>query len=341
MAETMKAAVLGQTKRPLVIQDVPMPVPGPDELLVKLNYCGVCHSDLHIADGDWSVEDKLPLILGHEGIGKIVRTGEFVDNWKTGERVGIPLINQTCGNCDLCNQGVETLCVNIRLTGFHVPGCFAEYTVVNKDFAVPLPKSVTSENLAPILCAGVTVYRGLKQTSLKSGQWLSIWGIGGLGHVAVQFAKALGLKVIAIDIDNKKLEMASKLCADVMLNSREKDAIKEIKHICNGTNGALVTAPDMEAFQQAYEALKPNGVFTPLGICRGEFRTSIMDIMSRQITIKGSSVGTRNDMKECLEFATSHGIRPEVKIYDFDAVNNILDELRSNNINGRGVLRIN
>lgn len=341
MAETMKAAVLEQAKSPLVIQDVPMPAPGADELLVKLNYCGVCHSDLHIADGDWPVEDKLPLILGHEGIGEIVRTGESVDNWKTGERVGIPLINQTCGNCDLCRQGVETLCVNIRLTGFHVPGCFAEYAVVNKNFAVSLPDSVAGELLAPILCAGVTVYRGLKQTSLKKDQWLSIWGIGGLGHIAVQYAKVLGLKVIAIDINNEKLEIASKFGADEIINSREKDAIKEIEHICNGANGALVTATNSEAFQQAYEALKPNGVFTPLGICRGEFRTSIMDIMSRQITIKGSSVGTRNDMKECLEVAAGHGIRPEVKIYDFDVVNNVLDELRGNNINGRGVLRIN
>ena len=339
-AARMKAAVLVEPGKPLALRDMPVPQPGAGEVQVKLSSCGICHSDLHLADGDWPVTDRLPLILGHEGVGEISALGAAVGQWNIGDRVGIPLINKTCGKCDLCRQGVETLCIGIRLTGYHVHGCFAEYVLVDSQFAVALPDEPPGSVIAPMLCAGVTVYRGIKQTRLLPAQWLAIWGTGGLGHLAVRYAKAFGLKVIAVDIHPDKLAMARRSGADVTINSLERDPVAAIMQVCDGAHGALVTATSAEPFQQAYQALRPNGVFTPLGICPGEFRTSIMDIMTRQITIKGSSTGTREDMKECLSFAAEHSIEPETRVYDFDSINEALDDLRRNRLPGRGVVRV-
>ena len=336
----MKVAILRDIKSSLSIEDISVPEPEAGQLLVKLQCCGVCHSDLHIVDGDWPVDNQLPLVPGHEGIGEIVALGDSVRHWKTGERVGVPLINKACGECDLCQAGAEPLCGKIILTGFHINGCFAEYALVDAGFAVALPENKTSEQLAPILCAGVTVYRGIKQSNLKPGQWLSIWGIGGLGHVAVQYAKALGLNVVAIDIDDDKLSMAMEYGADACCNSLKNAPIEALKQICGGPHGALVTATNIKAFQQAYSSLRPNGVLTPLGIPPGSLTLEMGEYMSRQISIKGSSVGSRDDMKECMSFVADNLVIPRVSVYPFDQINDVLNRLRENNILGRAVIDI-
>jgi len=335
----MRGAALTKQGSPLEMREFPIPEPGRNQLLAHITRCGICHSDLHIIDGDWPIEHSLPLIIGHEGVGKVVGAGDGVTGWKTGDRVGVPLINRACGQCEWCRDGVETLCESIVLTGYDMDGCFAEYVLIDADFAVPLPDGISDDKLAPILCAGVTVFRGIRQSDLRPGEWLAIWGIGGLGHLAVQYAKAMGIRVIAVDVDAAKLALAEKMGADLGVDARN-DPVGAIQKHCNGAHGALVTAASVPAFQDAYAALRPNGRFTPLGIPSGDFSVSIPDLLGRQIRIKGSSVGTREDMRDCLSFVADRRVDSEIELFSFDDINNAIERLRTGRISGRAVVSI-
>ncbi|WP_292279154.1 zinc-dependent alcohol dehydrogenase, partial [Mesorhizobium sp.] len=205
MPKTMKAAVVRQFGKPLVIEEVQVPTPGAGQILVKIAATGVCHTDLHAAEGDWPVKPKPPFIPGHEGVGHVVAVGSGVKHVKEGDRVGVPWLYTACGHCRHCLGGWETLCEEQQNTGYSVNGSFAEYVLADPDYVGHLPGNISFTEIAPILCAGVTVYKGLKVTDTKPGEWVVISGIGGLGHLAVQYAKAMGLNVIAVDIDDAKL----------------------------------------------------------------------------------------------------------------------------------------
>ena len=202
MIKTMKAAVVHEFGKPLTIEEVPVPVAGPGQILVKIAATGVCHTDLHAAEGDWPVKPKPPFIPGHEGVGHVVAVGPGVRHVKEGDRVGVPWLYTACGHCKHCLGGWETLCEQQQNTGYSVNGGFAEYVVADPDYVGHLPANVRFVDIAPILCAGVTVYKGLKVTDTKPGDWVVISGIGGLGHLAVQYAKAMGLNVLAVDVDD-------------------------------------------------------------------------------------------------------------------------------------------
>src|SRR4051812_17739266 len=221
--KTMKAAVLRKLGQKLKIERLPIPEPGPGEILVKVAACGVCHSDLHAMDGDWSPPPVLPLIPGHEVAGHVAALGDGVSGFRTGEAVGVPWMWSACGRCRFCLAGMETICKSGEATGYTKPGGYAEYMLARADFVAKLPKKADLNAIAPILCAGVTTYRGLKRTNARPGDWVAIIGIGGLGHIAVQYAKAMGLRVAAVDIDPKKLALAKKLGADFLVNAREQD----------------------------------------------------------------------------------------------------------------------
>jgi len=220
MPRTMKAAVVRQYKKPLVIEEVPVPEPGPGQILVKIAATGVCHTDLHAAEGDWPVKPSPPFIPGHEGVGHVAARGAGVRHVKEGDRVGVPWLYTACGHCRHCLGGWETLCTEQQNTGYSVNGGFAEYVVADPGYVGHLPANVGFVEAAPILCAGVTVYKGLKVTDTKPGDWMVVSGIGGLGHMAVQYAKAMGLNVIAVDIDDAKLELAKRLGAALAVNAR-------------------------------------------------------------------------------------------------------------------------
>ncbi|RVC61081.1 zinc-dependent alcohol dehydrogenase, partial [Mesorhizobium sp. M00.F.Ca.ET.038.03.1.1] len=207
MPKTMKAAVVRQFGKPLVIEEVQVPTPGAGQILVKIAATGVCHTDLHAAEGDWPVKPKPPFIPGHEGVGHVVAVGSGVKHVKEGDRVGVPWLYTACGHCRHCLGGWETLCEEQQNTGYSVNGSFAEYVLADPDYVGHLPGNISFTEIAPILCAGVTVYKGLKVTDTKPGEWVVISGIGGLGHLAVQYAKAMGLNVIAVDIDDAKLDL--------------------------------------------------------------------------------------------------------------------------------------
>jgi alcohol dehydrogenase, propanol-preferring len=219
MAKTMKAAVVHAFGKPLRIEEVPVPAPGPGELLVKIAASGVCHTDLHAADGDWPVKPKLPFIPGHEGVGSIAAIGPDVKGFKEGDAVGVPWLHDACGRCEYCITGWETLCRAQHNTGYGVDGGYAEYVIASAAYVGRLPEKTSFIEMAPILCAGVTTYKGIKETDTRPGEWVAISGIGGLGHVAVQYAKAMGLHVAAVDVAEDKLALARRLGAEVTVNA--------------------------------------------------------------------------------------------------------------------------
>jgi len=251
LPKKMKAAVAHNFGDQLKIEEMPVKEPGDDEILVKVMASGVCHTDLHAIDGDWPVKPNLPLIPGHEGVGYVAAIGKNVKNVKEGDAVGVPWLYSACGTCEHCITGWETLCGEQENAGYSVDGGYAEYVVADPRYVGHLPSNVNFAEMAPILCAGVTVYKGLKETDTKPGEWVAISGIGGLGHLAVQYAKAMGLHVAAIDIADDKLDLAKRLGADLVVNAMENDPGEYLKKETGGMHGALVTAVAPVAFSQA------------------------------------------------------------------------------------------
>ena len=252
----MKAAVLHQFGKPLQIEDVPVKEPGVNQVLVKVITCGVCHTDLHACEGDWPVKPKLPLIPGHEAVGYVVALGRDVQNLKEGDIVGVPWLYSACGCCEFCITGWETLCNDQRNGGYSVDGGYAEYVVADSRYVGHFPAGSDCTAMAPIICAGVTVYKGLKETETKPGEWVAISGIGGLGHLAVQYAKAMGMHVAAIDVDDTKLELAKNLGAELTVNARTTDPGAFLQKETGGMHGVLVTAVSPIAFRQGMSALR-------------------------------------------------------------------------------------
>lgn len=339
MKRTMKAAVVREFGKPLVIEELPVPEPGAGEVLVRVEACGVCHTDLHAADGDWPVKPALPFIPGHEGTGTVAALGHGVKAPRIGDRVGVPWLYSACGTCDYCLTGWETLCESQRNTGYSVNGAYAEYLLAPAAYACPLPAQLDFAQAAPILCAGVTTYKGLKETEARPGQWVVISGIGGLGHLAVQYAKAMGLHVAAVDIADDKLALARELGAEAAVNARAGDPAAEIRALTGGgAHGVLITAVSPGAFRQGVGMLRRGGVCVLVGLPPGEFPLPIFDVVLKRLTVRGSIVGTRKDLKEALQFAAEGKVKSAVETVPLEAVNEVFGRLRRGEIRGRVVL---
>jgi alcohol dehydrogenase, propanol-preferring len=340
MTTTMKAAVVHEFGRPLRIEEVPVPEPGPDQILVKVEACGVCHTDLHAADGDWPVKPRPPFIPGHEGVGHVAAVGRDAKGVNEGDRVGVPWLHSACGRCRYCMSAWETLCAEQKNTGYSVNGGFAQYVLADPNFVGHLPDNLGFEMAAPILCAGVTVYKGLKETDTKPGDTVVISGIGGLGHVAVQYAKAMGRKVIAVDIADEKLALAREMGADAGINARSTDPVAEVKKLCGGAEGVLVTAVSPKAFSQALGMLGKRGTMSLVGLPPGAFELDIFDTVLTRKTIRGSIVGTRMDLAECLQFAGDGKVQVHYSVEPLANINSIFARMRDNRIDGRVVLKV-
>ncbi|HTY29150.1 MAG TPA: alcohol dehydrogenase AdhP [Mycobacterium sp.] len=336
--DTMRAAVVTDFTRPLEVADVELPQPGPGEVLVKLETSGVCHTDLHAAHGDWPVKPQPPFIPGHEGYGTVVAVGEGVHDLKPGDKVGNAWLWSACGRCEYCRTGWETLCESQRNGGYSVNGSFGSYMLVNDIYAPRIPDGADPLEVAPILCAGVTVYKGLKVTDTRPGQWVAISGIGGLGHVAVQYARAMGLRVAAIDVDDAKLELGRQLGAEVAVNATASDAVEQLVQATGGAHGVLVTAVNPAAFSQAIGLARRGGTIVLVGLPPGEFGVPIFDVVLRGLTIRGSIVGTRQDMVEALDFYARGLIRPTVEAAGLDDINTVFDRMEQGRIDGRVVI---
>src|SRR5512133_3811537 len=287
--ETMRAAVVEKFREPLQIREVPVPSPGRGQALVQIIATGVCHTDLHAADGDWPVKPTPPFIPGHEGAGVVVALGPGVTHLKEGDRVGIAWLHSACGYCEFCLSGWETLCKAQQHSGYSVNGSFAEYALGQADFLGRIPDQLSFVDAGPILCAGVTTYKGLKETEARPGEWVVISGIGGLGHVAVQYAKAMGLKVVALDIAEDKLKLARAAGADHAVNALSADAVESVlRDTGGGAHGVLVTAVSTAAFAQALKMVRRKGTVSLVGLPPGEFQTPIFNVVLNRITIRGS-----------------------------------------------------
>jgi propanol-preferring alcohol dehydrogenase len=337
---TMKAAVVEKFGAPLVVREVPVPAPGPGQALVEIIASGVCHTDLHAADGDWPVKPTLPFTPGHEGSGVVVALGPGVSHLKLGDRVGIVWLHSACGHCEFCLAGWETLCLDQKNSGYSVNGSFAQYALAQADYLGRIPENLSFVDAAPILCAGVTTYKGLKETDARPGEWVVISGVGGLGHVAIQYATAMGLHVAAVDLGPEKMALAKKLGAEITIDAKTQDPAAEIQKQIGGAQGVLVTAVSTIAFKQAIGMLRRGGTCVLNGLPPGEFPVSIFDVVLNRYTIRGSIVGTRLDLEEALAFAARGKVKATIETVPLESVNYVFERLRTGKVNGRVVLGI-
>lgn len=339
MSSTMRAAVVTEFGKPLTIQEVPIPEPGPGEVLVKVMACGVCHTDLHAAEGDWPVRPTLPFIPGHEAAGIVAKLGPGVTNLREGDAVGVAWLHDACLHCEYCETGWETLCEQQHNTGYSCNGGFAEYVIAAAAFAARLPRDVDFTVIAPILCAGVTTYKGLKETEARPGEWVVVSGVGGLGHVGLQYAKAMGLKVVAVDVSADKLRLANELGADLAVDAGSGTAIEEVVEATGGgAHGVLVTAVSPPAFAQAIGMTRRRGTVSLVGLPPGHFPTPIFDVVLKRITIRGSIVGTRRDLDEAIAFAADGKVNATIRTAPLEEINDIFAKLKEGRVDGRMVL---
>ncbi len=337
----MKAAVLKELGKPLVIEEVPTPEPGPGQVLIRVSACGVCHSDLHLAEGDWDLlrgATKIPLILGHEAAGTIAAVGEGSAGVKVGDRVGVPWIHYTCGECEFCKEGREELCLKQKVTGCMVDGGFAEYMLAPATHAAPLPASLDLAEAAPQLCAGLTVYKAIKAAGVESGQRMAVFGAGGLGHLAIQIAKAMGVHVGAVDLAGDKLEFAKSVGAEWTINAAEP--VHKKLRAMGGVHVAMVCAASPSAYETALRCLRRGGTMAVVGMANEPFKVSAVSLISTEARIVASAVGTRTDLQELFGLMAKHPIRCKIEKRPLDAVNGVFDDMKRGAIIGRVVLTL-
>jgi alcohol dehydrogenase, propanol-preferring len=339
MTTTMNAAVVRHFGLPLVLEEWVVPSPGPDQILIKTEACGVCHTDLHAAKGDWPLKPTPPFIPGHEAIGTVSAVGASVTGVKEGDLVGVPWLYSACGHCEYCLSAWETVCPHAQFGGYTRNGGFAEYLLADPDYVAHIPSGLSSTEAAPLICAGLTTYKGIKQTEAKPGEWVAISGVGGLGHLAIQYAKAMGLLVCAVDIDDGKLAHAKRLGADLIFNAKASDpAVALKKETGGGAHGVLITAPSLIAFKQGIGMTRKRGTCVLVGLPPGEFPVPLFDIVANCITIRGSFVGNRNDMAEALSFAAGGKVKADIELQPLSAINQIFERLEHGDVPSRVVL---
>ena len=339
MTKRMRAAVVEQFGQPLVLRDWDVPTPGPGQIVIKTEACGVCHTDLHAARGDWPLRPTPPFIPGHEAIGPVVAVGAGVTIVKEGDRVGVPWLYSACGHCEYCLSAWETVCSQAKFGGYTMNGGFAEFILADPNYVAHIPKSLSSIAAAPLICAGITTYKGIKETGAKPGDWIAISGAGGLGHLAIQYATAMGLKACAIDIDDRKLDHAKQLGAELVFNANIGDPANELKAATNGgAHGVLITAPSLTAFKQGVAMTRKRGTCVLVGLPAGEFPVPLFDVVANCITVRGSFVGTRQDMVEALAFAVEGKVKADIEIQPLSSINSILDRLEAGEVATRVVL---
>lgn len=325
----MKAAVVHSFTAPLTIEDRPVPEPQPGEVLVRIESSGLCHTDIHAAHGDWPVKPSPPFVPGHEGVGTVEAVGPGVTNRAVGDRVALPWLGHACGHCDHCVDGWETLCEEQRNTGYSIDGGFAEYAVADATFVVPVPDGVSSFDAAPLTCAGVTTYKAVKVAHIEPTERVAVFGIGGLGHLAVQYARIVGGTVIAVDVDDDKLEMAHELGADHVVNAATVDPVVAIEEL-GGADVAIVLAVIPKVFEQAFASLRRGGRLVCVGLppeTDGPMALPIFPTVLKGITVVGSIVGTREDLKEVFELHARGRTRVIAEPRKLDEVNEAIAEV--------------
>jgi len=338
------AQVIEKTGGPAIYKEIAVPVPGPDEVLVNIKFTGVCHTDLHAMKGDWPLATKMPLVGGHEGAGIVVARGELVKDIEIGDHAGVKWINGTCLACDFCQQSDEPLCQKASMSGYTVDGTFQQYCVAKANHVARIPKDIDLAAISPVLCAGITVYKGLKESGARPGQTVAIVGAGGgLGSLAQQYAKAMGLRTIAIDSGADKEAMCKKLGSYTFVDfAKTKDIVADVRAATEdglGPHAVLLVAVNEKPFQQAAEYVRPRGTVVCIGLPAKAFmKADIFSSVIRMINIKGSYVGNRRDSAEAIEFFRRGVISAPFKVVGLSKLNEIYELMEKGQIAGRYVL---
>lgn len=336
----MKAAVLRALAEPLSVEELPTPEIAAGEVLIKVAACGVCHSDLHLVRGEWDLLKpitKIPLIPGHEVAGTVAAVGQGVEGFSIGDKVGVPWLHFTCGECEYCRAGRETLCGKQQVTGCTVDGGFAEFIKAKASHTARLPDNLSFVEAAPLLCAGLTVHRALNDSGVAANQRVAIFGIGGLGHLAVQLAKARGAEVIAVDVSDDKLGLARECGADHTINAATTQAYKEVKKL-GGAHVAMVTSGSKAAYETALRSLRKGGTLSVVGMSPEPISLSTVAMVSGEYRIVASAVGTRQDLREVLRLAAEGKVRCRIETRPFEQADAVLNEMQSGSLLGRVVL---
>ncbi|KAK0512015.1 hypothetical protein JMJ35_005143 [Cladonia borealis] len=342
--EKQWAQVIEKTGGPVEYKQIPVQKPGPDEVLVNIKYSGVCHTDLHAVNGDWPIPTKLPLVGGHEGAGVVVARGELVKDVEIGDHAGVKWLNGSCLSCDFCQTGDEPLCGKALLSGYTVDGTFQEYCIAKAAHVARIPKDVPLDAVAPILCAGITVYKGLKESGARPGQTVAVVGAGGgLGSIAIQYAKAMGLQVIGIDTGDEKAQMCKKLGAYTFVDfAKSSNVVKDVQGATEdglGPHAVILVAVNEKPFQQAAEYVRPRGTVIAIGLPAGAYlRAPVFETVLGVKTIKGSYVGNRKDTSEALDFYRRGLINAPFKTIGMSELQKVYDMMHEGKIAGRYVV---
>jgi propanol-preferring alcohol dehydrogenase len=330
----MRAAVVPALGKPLEIREVPVPEPARGQILVRIEASGLCHTDIHAARGDWPVKPKIPLIPGHEGVGSVVSVGDDVDPALIGTRVALPWLGHACGSCRYCVSGWETYCTAPAYTGYTIDGSYAEYAIGYASHAVPVPDGVSSLDAAPLTCAGVTTYKALKVAKPQPNETAMIVGLGGLGHLALQYARIFGATTVAVDVEDAKLELAKALGADHVVDARGDQAAALAA--LGGVDVAVVTVPSPAAMRAAHAALNPNGRLVLVGLpADNRLELPVFETVLKGISVIGSLVGTRNDLADCFALHAQGHTRVITETRRLEDVNECFEEVLAGQVPAR------
>lgn len=343
MGKKMRAMVLSKLgpieSNPLKLLEIDRhEINRPNEILIKIEACGVCHSQLHSIEGDWKelgFPPILPTVPGHEVVGKIVEIGKNVSKFKIGDRVGISPLLESCMKCQYCKEGNEQLCESVEVLGESLKGGYAEYVTVTEDFATKIPDTMKPEYAAPLFCAGITAYKAVKASEPSKNKKIGIFGIGGVGHMAIQFAVLEGAMVIAISRNKKHLDIAKKLGASVSIvyNQDQEEFLKELKEKVGLLDAAIVFAPSDSVTNTAINSIKKGGL-----VVIGTISQITNFVAFEEKTIRGTLIGSRKDMKEVIRIADEKNIKVISEVYRLEQANEILAKLKTSEIEARAVL---
>jgi propanol-preferring alcohol dehydrogenase len=331
----MRVAVVKEFKQPLVIEDRPIPEPGPGEVRLKIETSGVCHTDIHAAHGDWPSKPSLPLVPGHEGVGIVEALGEGVTRVEIGQRVAVPWLGDADGTCEFCVRGMETYCVAATFTGYNVDGGYGEYSIAKADYVGIVPEGVDPLDAAPLTCAGVTTYKAVKQARVGPSDVVGIVGIGGLGHLGLQYASISGAFTVAIDVTEEKLDLAKRLGADHLINAAKQDVVAEMQKL-GGADAIVSTAASPKPLAEAFASLRPAGRLVLVGLpAENVFSLPIFETVLRGINVIGSLVGTREDLAEVFQLHAAGKTQVIVETRRLEQVNECFDEVLRGSVPAR------
>jgi alcohol dehydrogenase, propanol-preferring len=337
LLHAMKAARLLEPRGQVVVTEVEVPEPGPGEVLVRTQACGLCHSDLFIAG--LSAPPRMPLTLGHEAIGTVEKAGREAEQYAPGDRVALTFLHSACGACEFCHNGRPELCPRQANTGYHVDGAFAEFAIARESFLTRIPDGLDAVKAAPLSCAGWTAFHAVNSAGLQSGSWLAIFGIGGLGQLAIQFARLSGLKVAAIDLSAEKLAIASTLGAELTINAGEQDPARTLRKSIGGAHGAVSFVASAGAVRGAFDSLRRTGVLVLVGLETETFELPLVDIVLKAVKVQGSFLGSRQELEQVFALASQGRIQVDADPCSLEELPVRMEQMETGSLRRRAVVK--